>query len=78
MGVRAAVVSMDRVALASLWEVSTSPTRRDDCSDVEASMEMDVATGARNFYGRLWRFGRWFCGLVVLAGSGCCSHGWSH
>jgi hypothetical protein len=47
------VVSGDRVALASLWEAPTSPTRRDDCLDVEVSREMDVATGACSSYGGL-------------------------
>jgi hypothetical protein len=37
----------------------TPPPRGDGCSDVEASGEMDVATGACSSCGELWLRGRW-------------------
>jgi hypothetical protein len=47
MSIGAAMVSADWVALSSLWVATISPPPRGDgLSDIEASGEMDVATGA--------------------------------
>jgi hypothetical protein len=48
-------VSADWVALTSVWEDSTSRPRRDGCSEVKASGEINVTTGACISYGGLWR-----------------------
>jgi hypothetical protein len=57
MGIGAAVVRTDWLALDSMWVVPLPCG--DGCSDVEVGREMDVASGACSSGDRWWRRGRW-------------------